>query len=64
MSEPLSLSERMQLIADLNSGAPSNQIPAESTRVVAKAIALGFDRFRISEHDHRLARERGEKSRT
>lgn len=64
MSEPLSLSERMQLIAELNSGAPPNQMPSESTRVVAQAIALGFDRFRISEHDHRLALERGQKSRT
>ncbi len=31
---------------------------AENARLVAQALALGLGRFRVSEHDHRLALER------
>ena len=38
--------------------------PAENARLVAQSLAMGLGRFRVSEHDHRLALERGQKSRT
>lgn len=48
MSEPLSLSERIQLIAELDSNPPPHPIlPATP----------GPGRLRVSEHDHRLALE-------
>jgi hypothetical protein len=31
---------------------------AENARLVAQALALGLGRFRVSEHDYRLALER------
>ena len=74
MSEPLPLSERMQLIAELDAGnpAPHPSLPAtpgpgsnvaylskeENDRMVSAALALGLGRFRVSEHDHRMALER------
>lgn len=76
MSEPLSLSERMQLIAELDARVTHNppphpRLPAtpgpgsnvayvsreENDRLVSAALALGLGRFRVSEHDHRLALE-------
>jgi diaminopimelate decarboxylase len=66
MSEPLSASERAALIGELDAAlaapAPESNVPylstAESARLVARALALGLGRFRVSEHDHRLALER------
>lgn len=76
MSEPLPLSERLQLIAELDArtvcppphpdlpltpahGSNVAYLPAtENACLVAQAMALGLGRFRVSEHDHRLALER------
>lgn len=63
MSEPLSASERAALIAELDAARlatpPESNLPsAEYAGLVAQALALGLGRFRVSEHDHRLALER------
>lgn len=76
MSEPLSLFERMQLVAELDARVTRNPAPhpslpetpgpgsnvayvskEENDRLVSAALALGLGRFRVSEHDHRLALE-------
>lgn len=76
MSNPLPLSERMALIAELDAATatppPHPDLPltpasgsnvayvsaSENARLVAAAIAMGLGRFRVSEHDHRMALER------
>ncbi len=68
MSEPLSAAELDELARDLphpslplTLAVGSNVTyppPAENARLVAQALALGLGRFRVSEHDHRLALER------
>lgn len=68
MSEPLSAAELDELARNLprprlplmlavgSNGA--HLPPPENARLVAQALALGIGRFRVSEHDHRLALER------
>lgn len=68
MSEPLSAAELDELARDLpHPSLPltlaagttvSYPPPDENARRGAQALALGLGRFRVSEHDHRLALER------
>jgi|GEM_PF-6744902 len=55
MSDPLSLYERMQLIAELEARTKPVTPPANDLGAIARGLAY-FGR--MSEHDHRLALER------
>lgn len=67
MSKPLSATELEDLAAELSHPSlPATLGPGsnvayvskeENDRLVGAAIALGLGRFRVSEHDHRLALE-------